>query len=325
MTSKDNKAWKEFEKLAARIERALSNDDVRVKCPDRILDNDTQTLREVDASIRYKVGSVEMLIILECRLRGRSQGTMWIEQLESKRRALGAVKCIAVSSSSFSKPAIKKANSLGIELRTIQSLDEHAIKQWDIGKTWTFKFDLDEVNFTFEDAMGGKSEEGFDFDHDIDDKLNKEVGSKVFSGKAKIYKIANDQKISLRDYVAYYFNQFTGDCEAEKIAFINLNIRKDLKWSVAGYSQHYILWKNKKYNLGGGVFWMKITHFEDFSLQFDSVHEYSNVDGVIAREFQLTLPQYNGKEKLMIHTSHLKGGDAKLANFRKEKIPKTDT
>lgn len=104
--------WKQFEKLVARIETALSPIGAKISCPDRIPDLTTGELREVDASIRYMVGTIPILIIIECRDRKRHQGSEWIEQLAIKRDHLGAAKCIAVSSSGFTKPAVSTTTSL---------------------------------------------------------------------------------------------------------------------------------------------------------------------------------------------------------------------
>jgi hypothetical protein len=98
--------WKEFEKLVALIEYHLSPQGATIKSPDYIPDKITGELREVDASIRYQVGSTPILITVECRKRSTKQDTRWIEQLVRKRDDIGASATIAVSSSGFSKPKI---------------------------------------------------------------------------------------------------------------------------------------------------------------------------------------------------------------------------
>ncbi len=64
-----SKDWREFEKRVARIEAALAPSGAVVKSPDRVRDLVTGSYREVDASIRYKVGTVPVLITIECRKR----------------------------------------------------------------------------------------------------------------------------------------------------------------------------------------------------------------------------------------------------------------
>ena len=48
------------------------------------MDKITNQPREVDASIRYQVGSVPILITIECRDRVAVQDSTWIEQLVQK-------------------------------------------------------------------------------------------------------------------------------------------------------------------------------------------------------------------------------------------------
>lgn len=111
-SAEQSRSWREFELLVSRIEEALVPRNAIVKSPDKLYDRITNEPREVDVSIRYKVGSAEILIILECRERTRVQDTIWIEQLASKQKAVGAAKCIAVSSVGFTRPAQRKAQAL---------------------------------------------------------------------------------------------------------------------------------------------------------------------------------------------------------------------
>lgn len=122
--------WREFEKRIARIEAVLAPRGAVVKSPDRVQDLVLGSWREVDASIRYRLGTVPVLITIECRLHKATQDDTWIEQLASKRQKIGAAKTIAVSSSGFSEPAIKTANLYGIELRQVDELSAEEILGW---------------------------------------------------------------------------------------------------------------------------------------------------------------------------------------------------
>ena len=77
--------WKQFERLVARIEATLVPKGGVVHSPDRIPDLYTGSLREVDGSIRFNVGSASILITLESRRRGVVQDDTWIEQLSAPR------------------------------------------------------------------------------------------------------------------------------------------------------------------------------------------------------------------------------------------------
>ena len=88
--------WRQFERLVARIERDLAPKGAVVRSPDRLPDLVTGSVREVDASIRFTVGSAPILITIECRRRAAVQDDTWIEQLAAKKEKLGAAKTIAV-------------------------------------------------------------------------------------------------------------------------------------------------------------------------------------------------------------------------------------
>lgn len=122
--------WREFEKLVARIEQAAVPHDAIVTSPDRIRDITTGQIREVDASIRHKIGTTEILITIECRKRSRKGDDTWIEQLATKKTKIGAAKTIAVSSTGFTEPAILSARHYGIELRTLSEVSAADIEGW---------------------------------------------------------------------------------------------------------------------------------------------------------------------------------------------------
>lgn len=134
MTSSRNAtpAWRQFEKLIALIESHLAPQGAVIKSPDHISDKTTISgqPREVDASIRYQVGSVPILITIECRDRTSEQDVTWIEQLASKRDSIGASVMVAVSSVGFTQPALEKARFYGIETRLLREVSEDAIHNW---------------------------------------------------------------------------------------------------------------------------------------------------------------------------------------------------
>ncbi len=132
MKSSRKQDWKLFEETVAQIEKVLAPKGAVVKSPDRITDLITKQQREVDASIRYLQGSSPVLITIECRHRKKIQDDMWIEQLVTKQKKIGATKTIAVSSKGFTKPAQITAEEFGIELRTcVEVPDEQMLDMLD--------------------------------------------------------------------------------------------------------------------------------------------------------------------------------------------------
>jgi len=128
--SKQQDSWKEFEKLVTRVESALCPLGASVKHDDHVKDLRTGQTRQVDASIRYKLGSTPILITIECRERGSAEDVTWIEQLISKAQSIGAQKTIAVSSVGFSTPAQTLAAGSNVELRIVSNVTDSDIFGW---------------------------------------------------------------------------------------------------------------------------------------------------------------------------------------------------
>ena len=101
-----------------------------VTSPDRVIDKDTGQSREIDATIRYQVGTVPVLITIESRDRVAIQDVQWIEQLIAKRHSVGAAVTVAVSSNGFTGPAVKKAEAAGIQIRTLTEATAEDFVAW---------------------------------------------------------------------------------------------------------------------------------------------------------------------------------------------------
>ena len=131
--------WREFERMVARIETDAGPRGMLVRSPDRIRSKVTGRLREVNASIRFKIGSAEVLITHECRRQKRVQDVTWIEQLSSNNTAIGADRTIAVSASGFPSEAKKVADKSGISIRKMEDVsiaDINSFLRLDFGKFW---------------------------------------------------------------------------------------------------------------------------------------------------------------------------------------------
>jgi hypothetical protein len=177
--SKKVPEWKEFEDLVARMESILAPQGAVVKSPDWIPDVNFGELREVDASIRMKVGSADVLITVECRKRGKVQDVRWIEELSAKKESIGAAKTLAVSSKGFSDLAIKTARLKGIELRQISDVSDQEIAQiWlslQIGVT-RVQYGIGIVGVELDDGMF------LDF-RDLDPRVRAELAAKGVDGR----------------------------------------------------------------------------------------------------------------------------------------------
>ena len=132
---------RELERLVSILEGGFPSSDVVIKSPDHIEDKITGNKREVDVSIRGKMGSHNILIVLECHDHKYRDDVTWIEQLQTKTEDLNANKVIAVSSSGFSEPAETKAKHYGIEVRTIDEISNEDLDNWVIPSAFVIHCD----------------------------------------------------------------------------------------------------------------------------------------------------------------------------------------
>ena len=125
----------QFETLIAELEGLLARTPVTVTSPDRIRGAHSGELREVDASVRGRFGSIDLLVILECRERRRRADVTWIEQLASNADDVGAHQAIAVSRSGFSPAARRVAEERHMTLRGFEPVEPSEIFAWLEGLT----------------------------------------------------------------------------------------------------------------------------------------------------------------------------------------------
>jgi len=124
------RAGRELELLVQRLESFLAESPVEIKSPDNIRGKLTGSNREVDISLRAKVGSVDVLVIIECRDRDGTEDSPWIGELAVKAEDVGAHRAVAVSSSGFSEGARNLARIKEIELRTYNEIDLTTANGW---------------------------------------------------------------------------------------------------------------------------------------------------------------------------------------------------
>jgi len=156
----------DFEKQIARIHDLLEGLDASVTWNDKISDPDNLTqFRQIDFTVRKN----DIFTIGECRFRKQPEDVKWIEELIGRRLSLNADKVIAVSSSGFTKGAVKKAYAHGVMIRNFFEISEKELSTWGektkITITFatlnnlTFKIPLDNFNngnFDLTDKNGKK-------------------------------------------------------------------------------------------------------------------------------------------------------------------------
>ena len=110
--------WKQFENFIGKIEEMLAEKGATVKTNDSIKDRYGNP-RQVDASVRVKTGTTELLIIFECRKRKKMSDVTWVEQVVTKRDNLRANLAVIVSSKPISSTAKVMAKDKGIQTRDL--------------------------------------------------------------------------------------------------------------------------------------------------------------------------------------------------------------
>lgn len=130
------------ELLVAHLEQVLAR-DVEVRSPELIPGRTSGELREVDVTLRRRVGTSDVLIAIECRDRKAPADVRWIDELASKRDEVGASVIVAVSTSGFTKGARRSAEAKGVQLRQMTQLGPEEIEQWFI----TSKMSLPRARF----------------------------------------------------------------------------------------------------------------------------------------------------------------------------------
>jgi hypothetical protein len=130
MSRPSSPKWRQFEELVARIEKHLAPKGAKVASSDHVPDFVAGGTRQVDATIRYRVGSSDLLIAIECRDRSAKPDVRWIEEIASKKADCRIDRMIAVSSKGFTKKAQKKATAHGISARVIKEIALSEIQEW---------------------------------------------------------------------------------------------------------------------------------------------------------------------------------------------------
>ncbi len=133
------RAGRSLELLVQALEQLLAGAPVEIRSPDFIMGRNSGTSREVDVSLRSQVGSVSVLVIIECRDRAKPQDVTWIEQLASKREDVGADKAVAVSAGGFSAGARNLARSKQVDLRSLEELEPHIVYDWLTDETMDYR------------------------------------------------------------------------------------------------------------------------------------------------------------------------------------------
>lgn len=121
---KDNK-WKKFEELVTEVQKNLSPDAI-VKHNDFMIGNRSGRKRQIDVSIKQKIGQYNILIIIDCKDYTEPVDLNDIESFIGLVEDVQANKGAIVSASGFTSGAKKRAEDVGIGLYRLVDTGRHA-------------------------------------------------------------------------------------------------------------------------------------------------------------------------------------------------------
>jgi hypothetical protein len=106
--------WKRFEKLVYEIQKDFAG-DAEVKLNDSILGVDSQTERQIDISVRRRVGQYSILIVIDCKDYAESIDVKDMEAFAGMVKDVRANKGAMIVSSGFTEAALTLARNHGID------------------------------------------------------------------------------------------------------------------------------------------------------------------------------------------------------------------
>ena len=115
--------WEDFEKAIAEVERQLVGTTATVTHNEHILGRSGRK-RQCDVTIRSRVGSHPVLVVLECKKLKRRVSITQAEAFSSKLQDVGANVGVLVSASGFTAGAIAVSERYGIRLMSYREARE---------------------------------------------------------------------------------------------------------------------------------------------------------------------------------------------------------
>lgn len=118
MSAGEEPKWKRFERVIHEIHAQFAPAGATVTIDEKILGHDSQTERQIDVSIRMDVAGYTILIVVECKDKGRPIDVEEMGAFNAKVRDVRANKGVMVSTSGFTASAVTMAGTHGIDTRT---------------------------------------------------------------------------------------------------------------------------------------------------------------------------------------------------------------
>jgi hypothetical protein len=120
----EERKWKRFENLVAQIQRTLAP-TAAVAQNERMRGHESQVLREIDISIRQRVGQYELFIAVDCKDYAHPVDVKDVEAFIGLLKDVRANKGAMVGAHGFTEAARNLARASGVDLYRLVDAEEH--------------------------------------------------------------------------------------------------------------------------------------------------------------------------------------------------------
>jgi len=116
--------WQRFEKIVAEIQQELAPNAI-VTHDDKIMGHITETLRQVDVTVRQRIGQYNMLIAIDCKDYKRAVNINEVDQFIRLIEDIKANKGVMVAANGFSDTAKRVGAKAGLNLYRLIDTEAH--------------------------------------------------------------------------------------------------------------------------------------------------------------------------------------------------------
>ena len=246
--------------------------DCEVTLNDKIVGVESGIRREIDVSIKGKISDSKILYIVQCKDHNKPADIKIIGEFSSVIKDVGASKGFLICTSGFTKTIHKYANSLGIELFTIEDINSD---KWNV----EIEIPITYIHKEFKINISGKGVAN-------EDLVNKNKGDLIITNKdLEIISLDNGHtKIKIIDYLNSIIEGSDIDIESEftleiktpnlKLLFANIWIDFSFKVSFNTKPKYYLKYiKPQEYSqISNHLTNEKIP----LSYKFEATHDLNN-------------------------------------------------
>jgi len=146
--------WKQFEELAAEIQRELMP-DAKIQTNIKRKGRRSETWRQIDILIEFRVGQFNVSIAVDCKDYKEPVDTKDVEAFIAMVDDLDVTKGAIISASGFSEPAIRRAKDAGIDTYELLATGDHPWAKLVSIPALVRDHSIDNYGFTFEMVGAG--------------------------------------------------------------------------------------------------------------------------------------------------------------------------